>query len=329
MKGNSSDYDEYLAQKHGGWQTADRMVDDVIEKAVGRRPIEKKRLIKGESNEVYELLFQDIHPLIIRISHKGDMDTFEGEKWGFDHCADLGLPVPEVLYVEHIHHEGILLSFSIETKLQGESLNELMPLMSQNNIKNILHEAGRILSVIHSIPTIGFGLLNGEGIGKRQTWEEVILRFDQKEKMFIDVAQKSSYDVSLMSKAFKLLRSHKEIYKDVESQLVHDDFSPKHILVKDNKIAGIIDMEYPLGGSPIFDFARWEFFHGESLPYTVLKDGYTNKKLFEEETFQTHFDLLMLHQCLLHIDHYNTSGYKKGVDSSFSKLTETLKSMKV
>jgi aminoglycoside phosphotransferase (APT) family kinase protein len=58
--------------------------------------------------------------------------------------------------------------------------------------------------------------------------------------------------------------------------LVHSDWLPKHLLIDDGAIVGVIDWERAGPASPAFDFALWEAFAGDRSHHgsELLRLGY-------------------------------------------------------
>jgi aminoglycoside phosphotransferase (APT) family kinase protein len=77
--------------------------------------------------------------------------------------------------------------------------------------------------------------------------------------------------INIVAKNEKILV---ELDKDI--RLVHGDFQGTNILVKDNKLAGILDWEFVMAGHPLADigqFFRYEEYFNDDL-VTVFKDEY-------------------------------------------------------
>lgn len=72
------------------------------------------------------------------------------------------------------------------------------------------------------------------------------------------------------------------LYHEVTSRpapslaLAHGDWLPKHLLIGDEAIVGVIDWEFAGPASPAFDLARWEVSAGKALQdrSDLLRRGY-------------------------------------------------------
>ena len=75
---------------------------DVVRKAIE----ERKRIVAGEVNEVYDVQTEDGN-LIVRISREEE-NRFIPEKWAIEKSGEAGVPVPEVLLVDEAEDKAFL-----------------------------------------------------------------------------------------------------------------------------------------------------------------------------------------------------------------------------
>ena len=66
-------------------------------------------------------------------------------------AREVGVPTAEVLGLEHLEHNGELLSFSIQQFLPGRSLAELIGELSAPDLERLVTDAGEILARVHSV----------------------------------------------------------------------------------------------------------------------------------------------------------------------------------
>ncbi len=76
-------------------------------------------------------------------------------------ARDLGVPTPEVLGVEHLEHDGEVLSFSIHQFLPGRSLDQFVGELPLGDFE------GAVLAAVHQRDQVGFLLPGGELVGDR------------------------------------------------------------------------------------------------------------------------------------------------------------------
>ena len=82
------------------------------------------RLTTGGMNETYRVELAGAGSVVVRIARQS-VPWFTDEEHIMAQARALGVPTAEVLGVEHVEHDGELLSFSIQQILPGRSLDEL------------------------------------------------------------------------------------------------------------------------------------------------------------------------------------------------------------
>lgn len=325
MNTKSSDYDDYLSLVHSKLQTDDEVIQDVVKEATGQRFFEKKRIIAGEVNEVYDVTLQDNSHIIVRISHKNDKNL-DKEVWAIDESRKVGVPVPHVIAVKHSKYKGKDLTFSLLKKVTGELLergNIHYDQLDKDHFKRIIVLSGEILSKIHSVKTVGFGYLDQNGKGNYKTLSEFILKNAVEEKEFVSLSKRTNFDTKKMKTILKILLDHDSLYQNQLPCLCHGDFAPKHILFDHEVITGIIDWQDALSHIPIYDFARWDYWFGKSIPVSWLQEGYTNKKIFDHD-FDKLLHLIKLDKGLEVLSWYDKQKYPPHIERAKKQLLEDL-----
>lgn len=282
------DYQEFLEHKHSKLNTSPEIITQAIKEATGSLPKKSERLIKGEVNEVYAITTQDERECIIRISHR-DTDSFTQEEYVINQARDVGIPVPEVLLVTKAVDKDRSITICIEKKIPGTPLNELENLNSSER-NAILYQAGAILSKLHEIKTNGYGDVDLQGKGEHADLASYVRDRCDARGAFIEAAKDVKLDSSLIDRAIDILQEKQTILISNGPRLLHNDFSPKHILVDKGEVTGIIDWEIAKGGEPLEELARWDFFFHADFPLDTLRKGYQNKELLGENfEQQIHF----------------------------------------
>ncbi|KKQ43168.1 MAG: Aminoglycoside phosphotransferase [Microgenomates group bacterium GW2011_GWC1_37_8] len=314
-------YQKYLEEKHNKLNAPNEIIEKVVKRATNSTMVNKKRIIEGEVNEVYEVITKDNQRVIVRIS-RSKHPRFEAEEKAIRLALMAGVPAPKVLLIEKVSLENENLTFCVEKKTEGQPLKNLMQNIDQETLKSIIAEAGQILSQIHSVKLDGFGGLDRDELYR--SWEEFVLRPKQKLERITEAVKTMRIDINLVNEAIKILKDHTDLYKDTSPQLLHGDFSIKHFLIKNNHIVGIIDFENAKGGDPVFDFAWLNYFYGQVVPIDWLKEGYKNKDLFDSN-FETKMKLYRLHLGLGFIDYYEYEKNEAGMNHTRQKFLEELK----
>ena len=302
-------YQKYLEKKHSSFQTPEALIETMVKKATGSNTTQKKRIIAGEVNEVYGVTTQDNKDVIVRISRQAK-NNFETEEKVIRLARMAGVPAPKVLLIEEASSGPQNLTFCVEGKIEGEPLLSLMGSMDKSAFKSIASEAGEILSKIHGIVVDKYGPQDGSRFF--ETWGDYIFNIEKRRLGITTAANLMGIESGLISESFKLLWENKEMFQINKAHLLHGDFSPKHILIADGHVTGILDFEDAKGGDPVRDLARLNFFYGDSFPIEWLKAGYQNKDIFDKN-FDLKMKLYRLHLGLDLLGYYESEKNRAGL----------------
>ena len=323
MAGNKQrdeNYQSFLENLHDKLNTPDIVLEKVVKSAVGYGVKEKRKVVEGEVNEVYDIIPTHGDNIIVRISREKH-NRFEAEKWALDNCRDVGIPVPQIHLISEVETDKEKLHVCVESKIGGDSLQTLIKqnTLSQNEIKKLTVTAGEILSKIHSIKTKGFGEINSLGVGEFKTWSEYMLNQDKKRELVLEEARKIGVDTKLIQQAFAILAKNKDIYKHTESRLAHSDYGIKHMLVNNGKLNGIIDFENCRGADIAYDFSWWNYFGQNRPPVEWLIEGYVKNGNLGEN-FDTRMHLVKIEIALRLLIIYGEVGHSFAKDITTKNL---------
>lgn len=323
-KQKDENYQSFLENLHGKLNTSDGILESVVKNAVGYGVKEKRKVVEGEVNEVYDITPTKGNNLIVRISRE-KRSRFEAEKWALDNCRNAGVPVPQILLISETETSQEKLHICVESKIEGVSLQTIIKqnALSQNEIKDLTINAGDILSKIHSIKTKGFGEINRLGIGKFATWTEYMLEQKSKRDTVLTEAKKIGVDTKLIQQALEILERNEDIYSRVDSRLAHSDYGIKHMLVHNGKINGIIDFENCRGADIAYDFSWWNYFGQNRPPIEWLIEGY-KKNGDLGENFEARMRLVKIKIALDLLIYYGDAGHGFAKDITTRNLTEDL-----
>ena len=222
-----------------------------------------KRFKKGLVNESYSVkIINPDKELVLRIYPK---EGWKAEKEAYLYSLvkeKTNMPVP-VVYGVDISRNAINMPYSILSKIEGKE----MPLN-----KKVVKEAGSYLAKIHSIKMPYFGwIINKKIKPKFKSWPDFVF-YDLNYKI-----KRTKIAKDIADKIRKYVRDNKSLL-DTETTpcLLHKDYHRPHIIVKNNKIKGIIDFEWAIAGHNELDIAKsllWMFEKNRRLEKIFL-DGY-------------------------------------------------------
>lgn len=323
------DYEAYLADKHSRRKTDSKTIHEVIMKATGQELVDLKRLILGEVNEVYDVELDNGKNVILRISHH-EWASFGKEKWAMEHSKAEGVPIPEVLFVEDFYRDGKFRSVCVLEKLKGSSLMLQIKVgnIDRSELRNILNEAGKYLSMIHRVKTTGFGSIDANGKGEYNSWSEYVLHRTYNSDKYFEIAEVRDIERGQIKRNLDILSRHRKFFDEIKVWLLHGDFGFEHIFVGGTEITGIIDFGNGKSGDPVLDLAWWDFFHrDDKQPLEWIKEGYLDKGTLDKD-FGLRMNLYKLVLSLDLLDYYHEGNFGEGVEVAKSNLIEGLQYFK-
>ncbi len=230
------------------------IIDSVVRSVCGREVERFVRLTSGGLNETCRAELRGGLSVIVRIARR-PVPWFTQESLAVTQARKAGVPTPEVLGVEHLEHNDELLSFSVLEHLPGRPLDELVDKLSASDLARLVTNSGELLARVHSIDV---------DCGVRH-------ELTPPEKSSVARAVRVAHQTLGPTAATAVERGaellcHRVLHGSAPKvSLAHGDWLPKHFLIDDGAIVGIIDWEFAGPASPAFDIARWEVSAGTDL----------------------------------------------------------------
>jgi aminoglycoside phosphotransferase (APT) family kinase protein len=249
-----------------------RIPEDLVaraaDRATGSAPTNVTRLFVSYSNDVY-----DVDGSFIVRAHRDDPRHFDRERWALVQAAAAGVPVPEVLLLEDAEVGGALWSVCVQTKLAGVPLIDLVADRPDTDAyAGVLQEAGVALAGVHSVATTGLGYVDGSGRAPDISSAERLTYRDADE--LSELAIGTGIEGALVAEACRLVAANVALWDRAPRNLVHGDFSSKHILVEGSQLSGVLDFEFAASGDAAHDIAYWDYQEGYWESTTPLLAGY-------------------------------------------------------
>ena len=241
------------------------IIDSVVRSVCGREVERILRLTSGGVNETYRVELPNEAAVVVRIARE-PVPRFTDEEHVMAQARGVGVPTPEVLGVEQMDHDGELLSFSIQRLMPGRSLDELAGELAASDLERLVMDGGELLARVHSV-------VPDRGI--RHELEPPDERFIARVARVADQAFGPAA-AAAVERGADLLREQVMTRPAPSLSLAHGDWLPKHLLIDDGTIVGVIDWEFAGPASPAFDLARWEVSAGDRLHHRsdLVRRGY-------------------------------------------------------
>jgi aminoglycoside phosphotransferase (APT) family kinase protein len=241
------------------------IIDSVVRSVCGRDVECLLPLAGGGMNETYRADLAGGGAVVVRIARQ-DVPWFVDEAQLIAQARAVGVPTAEVLGLEHLEHDGQLLSFSIQQFLPGRSLAELIGEVSAAELEQLVADAGENLARVHSV-------VPDKGIRHelRSPDEHEVARVA---RIISDTLGPAA--AAVVERGADFLRQQVTTRATPPVSLVHGDFCPKNLLIHDATVVGFIDWEFAGLASPAYDFAQWELDAGDTLQdrLDLVRRGY-------------------------------------------------------
>ena len=245
--------------------TPRQVIDSVVGSVCGHEVEQLVRLTGGGMNETYRVELAAGGSVIARIARQ-PVPWFTDEAHIMAQARAVGVPTAEVLGVEHVEHDGELLSCSIQRLLPGRSLDELAGELPPVDLERLVMDGGELLARVHS-------LVPDRGVRHElQPPDEHSLARGAR----IVEQTLGPSAASVVERGAEFLRRELAARPAPSPVLAQGDWVPKHLLIDDGAIVGVIDWEFAGPASPAYDFAMWEVSAGDGLHdrSALLRRGY-------------------------------------------------------
>lgn len=153
--------------------------------------------------------------------------------------------------------ENLGLGYMLLTFIEGEEATEALPSYSSAVQYEIGTQAGKELAKMH-------------------TWHapsSIAPWFDRKlakHERYMEQYQYTDVKVKNDSKLFYFIDQNLRLMKDRPNMFQHDDFHVGNLIVKNEKLSGVIDFNRLYWGDPVHEFLKAGMFSAEiSIPFTI------------------------------------------------------------
>ncbi|MBI9011534.1 MAG: aminoglycoside phosphotransferase family protein [Clostridiales bacterium] len=239
--------------------------------------IKVEPVLKGCSTFVYRITTDHRTYYIRFLPEEG---SFASEVLVHEKLSDLGMKVPKVLYFEE-KNEITNLSLMILDEIPGDCIEDKSP---EDNLKEILIEAGRELALLHTIPVNGFGWIDKKSHlmlkGEKLEFEDYFCEY-----LKYDLDQLRLYDFTEDEQNLieKHMQAAASFVKVEDAVLVHGDFDISHIFHDSGNYSGIIDFGEVRGNTRLYDLAIFIGLYQDEKSYSYLLEGYSQISNLSED----------------------------------------------
>jgi aminoglycoside phosphotransferase (APT) family kinase protein len=157
--------------------------------------------------------------------------------------------------------------------------------------EEFVRDVAKNLAKIHSYKFSEIGFLD-QDLKLQKELPQLVLWYE----MFMGINAKRRLGKDIVNKIHQIVKDNEKVLFELDKdvRLVHGDFQGTNILVKDNKLSGILDWEFAMAGHPLADIGQFfryeEYFnkklievfedeYSKSSDYKLMKDWYKISKL--------------------------------------------------
>ena len=222
----------------------------------------------------YCLMVNDAY--VIRFDTTGKFPLrFQSEALAYRYLHNSGVPVPDVIVFDP-SKELVPYEYLITTKLQGAPIIDSWNDLSESVQKQLAHEAGRYLALIHTHTFERFGKLRDLANGGFTYWYDYCADyFHRYAQLALDL---NAIDTVLYDRLQAVLDAYRPLLDAVtKGSLLHSDYHFENILQHHGTISGIIDFEWAYSGDSCVDLVVddvWERMCPGSKPFVYA--GYSS-----------------------------------------------------
>ena len=230
----------------------------------------------GEISAVYEVRCAD-RDLIVKIYPNVLTARLHKEVRVYELLRGSGASCPEMVHWD-VSRRDLPHAYAVMTKVPGRPLSEVSGGLPAEETAGLYREMGRTLRAMHGVRVERFGPIDGpqESSNEAYVGGQLDLRLAQ----FTEFGG----DPELHARLSAHVRDHRHLLTRCDAPvLCHNDFHERNVMVAEQdgpgsplRMTGVIDMENALGGDPLMDLARTDYFavRGDAERQRHLFEGY-------------------------------------------------------
>ncbi|GGK81471.1 hypothetical protein Ppa06_48630 [Planomonospora parontospora subsp. parontospora] len=232
----------------------------------------------GEISAVYEVRCADRslpHPdLVVKLYPDLFTARLRKELLVYDLLRGSGVPAPAVVKQDESRRD-LPHAYLVMTKIEGRPLSEVSGALPEPVIAALYREMGAALRALHGVELQEFGPVDGvrEPTNEAYLGGQLDLRTAQFAEFGGDPALHAEIAGYVAARRHLLARCRTPV-------LCHHDFHERNVMVAERDgswhLTGVIDMENALGGDPLMDLAKTDYFavRGDPVRRRELLAGY-------------------------------------------------------
>ena len=226
-----------------------KIVSDIIEKDLNRKPSTITRMTRGITNEVYLVDFAD-QKVVVRMNT--NPEQLKGSVKYITLFDSLGIKVPKILSQDYTK-KSFPFAYHVLSYIEGKDIGDVIESLTESELIGIAHEIVEIFQKLEKIPTNGkFGWIGFDESKSFNKWSEVINLEKAEERNLLTKV----IDEDLLNKMRIFYSGFKPYLESVKSTMYYADLNYKNVLVNNGKFTGLIDLDDITYGDPLEALGR-------------------------------------------------------------------------
>lgn len=257
------------------WSEESPHLATVVQQIFPSAPTRVERVPEGVSTYVYRIVFQEETFYLRVLPEEGA--SFSPEAAVHAHLRQLGVRVPEVIHMEP-WNEVFQRSVMVTREVKGRPISQ-SPDLAPEELKAIMHEAGRDLAWINSLAVNGFGWIKREPSTSslEAQWPTSRLFLLEYWKADLAYLARNTLDPGEATQLERVLSCYDTWLESHQSTLAHGDFDTTQIYQDGGRYTGIIDFGEIRGTDRWYDLGHFHVRDGGLLQQQLepaLVQGY-------------------------------------------------------
>lgn len=237
------------------------ILEDILRQEFPERDLSNLEDVSGLNKITYSVRLDSGRNLIVSwVDDQEKIEDFKIEAAVIELVdSSTSISVPEVITLNFTDER--LPPYYLMEKIDGYNPDDRFKYMPENVKKFLLKEAGRILGRVHeetNFETVGnfYHTEQGLKLEEKEVWSDAL--FDSMGHHLSGL--EDTVFGSIIDEAENAFENHRHLVDDTDFEpvLVHEDFRPGNLIVKDNEIKAVIDWERALVGHSEYDLFKAE-----------------------------------------------------------------------
>jgi aminoglycoside phosphotransferase (APT) family kinase protein len=210
-----------------------------------------KRFPTGLVHYVYDVVTKGNRRFVVRVAAPENRSLLESGVYWSKKLRPLGVPLPEILYVE----TGADIPYVVLERVAGKDLGEVYSALTSTEKREIAASVNDVQQRVSRLPSgSGFGFVSSYESGfPASSWSAVVDRSLARTRRRIESA--CIVDASFVEAIEAVVPLFDHYFNRIQPTPFLDDITTKNVMISDGRLTGVVDVDQVCFGDPIFTIA--------------------------------------------------------------------------